>query len=81
MPKDFVRENGRVKIIHRERYEMDFSEKKYKLESDSCERVTTVSFEMVLDTLIKNREEGRPSCDDLRIRDLNERERKPHPLA
>lgn len=82
MQKDFVRENGRVKII-RKNYELDFSEKRYEMSCAGVERTMKVSWEEHLDALIEGWRDnsGGTDCPGLRIRDLNDRGANPHPLA
>lgn len=82
MPKDFVRENGRVKIIHRN-HEFDYSEKTYEEAVSVTEASTCYSMESHLDVTLDlwKKECLRDNDDRLRIRDLNEKGRPKHPLA
>lgn len=82
MQKDFVRENGRVKIIHKE-HELDFSEKRYEMSCAGVEKTVKVSWEEHLDALVQGWKANpeRSDCDGLKIRDLNDRGVNPHPLA
>ena len=78
---DFVRENGRVKIIRRH-FELDFSEGAYEDVARRVERTQDYDMEHHLDSITHNFEIGHlQSTERLRIRDLNDRGKPSHPLA